>query len=336
MFRLLEIKPAVGPLFIGLALIAAGPVAAAQPRTAALRIVVIEGEDAVSVIQQKSAVAPIVEVRDRNDQPVAGAIVNFAVRSGRATFGGARTLSVTTNAAGRAVAAGLTPTGTGTLQITATAAFQGQSAAAVTIAQTTVQTVAEAAAASSAGGSGGGLSLTTIGIIGGAAAGGLVAVDRLGVTGKKYVAQFSGTLLMVFSAQCNREERQNGKIQIELSDEGGAVDGSAAVDMDIVYGTYSCGNPAAGAPQPGDRDSFGSGSARLSGAATNFTFTKEASNRFPASGNFAGGVNAYSFSFVGSLNGSEITGVLTVTRTITNDGSAAPGRGTATYSVTLR
>src|SRR5690348_6692230 len=101
----------------------------------ALRIVVIEGEDAVNVVQQKTAVAPVVEVRDRNDQPVAGVVVQFAIRSGRATFNGARVLSVTTNAAGRAAATGLTPTGSGTLQIGASAAFQGQTAA-ITIAQT--------------------------------------------------------------------------------------------------------------------------------------------------------------------------------------------------------
>jgi len=33
----------------------------------ALRIVVIEGEDAVNIIQQRTAVGPIVEVRDDND-----------------------------------------------------------------------------------------------------------------------------------------------------------------------------------------------------------------------------------------------------------------------------
>jgi hypothetical protein len=38
----------------------------------ALRIVVIEGEDAVNVIQQKTAVAPVIEVRDRNNLPVPG------------------------------------------------------------------------------------------------------------------------------------------------------------------------------------------------------------------------------------------------------------------------
>jgi hypothetical protein len=36
---------------------------------APLKIVVIDGEGAVNIIQQQSAVAPVVEVRDRNDQP---------------------------------------------------------------------------------------------------------------------------------------------------------------------------------------------------------------------------------------------------------------------------
>ncbi len=76
-------------------------VRASVDQSAGLRIVVIEGEDAVNIIQQKTAVAPIVEVRDRNDQPVAGAIVRFAIHGGRATFGGAQTLTVTTNAVGR-------------------------------------------------------------------------------------------------------------------------------------------------------------------------------------------------------------------------------------------
>lgn len=140
-----------------------------QQTIAALRVVVIEGEDAVNIIQQKTAVAPVVEVRDRNDQPVAGATVTFAVRAGRATFNGARTLTVTTDALGRATAAGLTPTGGGTLQISATASFQGQTATAA-IAQTNFQTAAQAANAS-AGSSGGGIGAGTISAIGAAAAG---------------------------------------------------------------------------------------------------------------------------------------------------------------------
>jgi hypothetical protein len=140
-------------LAAGLALlIATYPSPPLHAQNAALKIVVIAGEDAVNIVQQKTATAPVVEVRDRNDQPVAGVIVRFAIRNGRATFDGARTLSVTTNALGRATAAGLTPTGTGTIQIGASAAFQGQTAA-VTIAQTNVATAAQAAGAGAGAGS---------------------------------------------------------------------------------------------------------------------------------------------------------------------------------------
>ena len=91
---------------------------------AALKIVVVDGEGAVNIIQQKTAVAPVIEVRDRNDQPVSGALVRFAIGKGRASFNGVRTLSVTTDAAGRATATGLAATSRGALQITASATFQ--------------------------------------------------------------------------------------------------------------------------------------------------------------------------------------------------------------------
>ena len=39
----------------------------ALPPASGLKIVVLAGEDAVNVIQKKTAVAPVVEVRDRND-----------------------------------------------------------------------------------------------------------------------------------------------------------------------------------------------------------------------------------------------------------------------------
>jgi hypothetical protein len=107
---------------------------------------------------------------------VSGALVRFAISKGRATFNGARTLSATTDALGRATATGFTPTGSGTLNIAASATFQGQTAVAA-IAQTTVTTAAQAAAVSAgtgagAAGGGGGLSNVAIaGIVGGAGAG---------------------------------------------------------------------------------------------------------------------------------------------------------------------
>ena len=158
-----------------------------QPAQAdGLRIVVIAGEDAVNIIQQKSAVAPIVEVRDRNNQPVAGVVVTFSIRGAQnATFGGGvNALTLTTNAAGRAAVAGLTPTGTGAVQINIAAAFQGQTATA-TIVQTNFATAAQAAASAgtsggTAAGSGGGGpgagTITAVGVGAAGVAGGLYAL----------------------------------------------------------------------------------------------------------------------------------------------------------------
>jgi len=233
------------PPFIALAL--AAFLAAGQP--GALRIVVIEGEDAINIVQQKTAVAPVVEVRDRNDQPVAGAVVRFAINQGRGTFAGARTLSVTTNAAGRAVATGLTPTGGGALQIGAAATFQGQTAIA-TIAQTNVMTAAEAAAAGAsgtgasggassasggaAGGGGGGMSGTTIGIVGGAVAGGAVAASTVLGGGDEGASHVTTTYRGTFSMQTTFHlfTTQNGVVIGGCLSQPARLFGSVTVTLD--------------------------------------------------------------------------------------------------------
>jgi hypothetical protein len=151
---------------------------APQPsQPAGLRIVVIEGEDAVNVIQTKTAVAPIVEVRDRNNLPVSGVTVTFAVNGNAASFaGGAQSITAVTNAAGQATAAGLTPVTAGPVQVTAAAIVQGQPVT-VTIAQTNIATAAQAAGgAAAAAGAAKGISATTLGIIGGAVAAGGAAI----------------------------------------------------------------------------------------------------------------------------------------------------------------
>jgi hypothetical protein len=196
------------------AIILAGAGIATAQQRAALRVLVIEGEDAVNIIQQKTAVRPVVEVRDRNNLPVPGAIVTFSIEGGKAaTFGGASTLTVATNAAGQAAVTGLTPSAAGVFQIQVSAAFQGQVATA-TIAQTNVMTAAQAAAASAASGSGsagggaggsggaggagggGGLSATTIAVAGAAVAGGVVAAAQIADNAGelKFTGTFSGTI----------------------------------------------------------------------------------------------------------------------------------------------
>src|SRR5690349_4665840 len=144
--------PAVPALAVVLAVALGSPLHAAVAQQPGLRIVVVSGEDAVNIIQQKTAVAPVVEVRDRNDLPLAGVPVTFTLGGGNtaAFAGGVRTITVTTNAAGRAAASGLTPLGNGTVQINASAAFQGQTATA-TITQTNFATAAQASQAGNAG-----------------------------------------------------------------------------------------------------------------------------------------------------------------------------------------
>lgn len=149
----------------------------------ALKIVVLEGEGAVNIIQQKTAVRALVEVRDQNNLPVPGAAVTFAVTGkGGATVAGAQTVTVSTNAAGQAALGGMTPASSGGMQIAVNASYNGLSAT-TTITQTVVATAAAAAgiaagAATGAAAGGGGLSTGAIvGIVGGAVAvGGGVAV----------------------------------------------------------------------------------------------------------------------------------------------------------------
>jgi len=337
--------PAMAPfaaaLVVSIALTGAPPRVppTAAKQADALRIVVIDGEDAVNIVQQKTAVAPVVEVRDRNDQPVAGAIVRFAIRQGRGTFAGARTLSVTTNAAGRAVATGLTPTGSGALQIGASATFQGQTAVA-TITQTNVMTAAQAAAASSGGASGtaapgsaaggggsGGLSGTTLGVVGGAAAGGaLVAVSALGGGGEEasgvtttYRGSFSlqsvfnstTTTNGVVTGSCaNQPVAITGNITVTLN-ESGAGD----IEMDWTETMTATGQCLGIAP-----------SFRASGmvsSAASITLASE----FPAEYQSPAGTVRLrrSETFSGALDGNVVKGIVTMSHENTLIAPAGPG-----------
>jgi hypothetical protein len=78
-----------------------------QPKS--LLITIIEGEGASNDIRTRTAREPIVQVDDENHKPVAGVLVLFSLDktgSSYANFGGASSLSVHTDAAGRAVASG--------------------------------------------------------------------------------------------------------------------------------------------------------------------------------------------------------------------------------------
>ena len=315
-------------------------------QAAALKIVVIEGEGAVNIIQQKTAVAPIVEVRDRNDQPVSGVVVRFVIQKGRASFNGARTLSVTTNAAGRATATGLTPTGSGALRIAASAAFQGQTAAA-TIAQTTVATAAEAssiAAGSGAASTGGGLSHMAIaGIVGGAGAGiGAVVLGsrkNTAITSRTLTGPFNTQLVMTTtttsdtgSTACVSTRSISGTVTIQLDERpDGTVTGQGSTG-----GTEA---ETAVTQSPRCQASFGTVGfgyrGALTGSTGNMTFSQQTIN---TSTSPATVTVTNTLTFTGAMSNGVIAG--TVNYTEVSDGrtifTTISGSGSTTFAVTLR
>lgn len=112
---------------------------AAQPK--ALHIVILEGDEAINNIRDRTAREPIVQVEDENHKPVAGALVLFTLHGGTGATGSASSLgslSVTTGADGHAVAHGLQinqVTGKVTIDVHATS---GNLSADTTIHQTNV------------------------------------------------------------------------------------------------------------------------------------------------------------------------------------------------------
>jgi hypothetical protein len=119
---------------------AVGLDAAAQP----LRIEILEGDDGVNILDKKTAVSPLVRVVDRNNLPVAGVGVAFAivaVKAGAsAQFSGSKAVAtVTTDAGGRAASPGVMPSGKGSYQVSVKVSG-GQTAEARTITQTNYST----------------------------------------------------------------------------------------------------------------------------------------------------------------------------------------------------
>jgi hypothetical protein len=142
-----------------------------------IQIVIIEGEGAINNVRQRVAREPIVQVEDENRRPVAGAAVTFLLpnQGAGATFAnGGQSLTITTDAQGRAVARGLRPNNVnGQYEIRVNASSEGRTAT-TTINQTNALVAAAAA---------GGISAKLIAILaiaGGAAAAGAVAATRGG------------------------------------------------------------------------------------------------------------------------------------------------------------
>jgi hypothetical protein len=161
-----------------------------------LKVIVIDGDEAANIVAERIAAEPVIEVRDKDDRRVAGAVVRFAVRKTvrdriPALFrNGQPEVRTITDAAGRARATAVTPLETGPLEIEVQVSHQGRTATA-TIRQTNFATRAEAqsagrqpgqssganAAGQAAAAAGGGLSkLAIVGLAVGGAAGAGAAV----------------------------------------------------------------------------------------------------------------------------------------------------------------
>jgi hypothetical protein len=145
-----------------------------------LQILVIGGEGSINNVKQRTAREPVIEVRDRNNRPVAGALVLFeAPRNGASGsfLGGSPTLRVTTDAQGRAVGQGFRPnTSSGNFNLQVTATFQGATATA----SIHMSNVAGAGAAAGAAAGHGKLIGILIGVGAAAAAGTAYAVTHSG------------------------------------------------------------------------------------------------------------------------------------------------------------
>ena len=86
-------------------LLACAPLRAQEADPPKLQLVVLRGEDAQNNIKKGRATKAVVEVRDRNNKPVAGVAVLFLLPDSgpSGTFvGGAHTASVSTNSLGQA------------------------------------------------------------------------------------------------------------------------------------------------------------------------------------------------------------------------------------------
>jgi hypothetical protein len=93
-----------------------------------LFITILDGEDALNNIKQRTAREPIVQVEDENHKPVAGATVLFLLPNsgpGGGFLDGTQSYTTTTDVSGKAVARGLRPNQTsGKFQIQVKATYK--------------------------------------------------------------------------------------------------------------------------------------------------------------------------------------------------------------------
>jgi hypothetical protein len=94
-----------------------------------LHIEILQGDHGVNILKTKTGVKPIVEVRDRNNLPVAGVAVTFtAPNDGPSVvfLNGSRSITLMSDPAGQAVVEGMEPVNPGDFQIAVSASLQSE------------------------------------------------------------------------------------------------------------------------------------------------------------------------------------------------------------------
>ena len=268
-------------------------------------------------------------MRDRNDLPVAGATVTFAIAGGRTVVfaNGGSTLTVTTNATGRAVATGLRASISGAVQIDVQAAFQGQIAVA-TIQQTNVtQSAATSSSGSAAvGKTGGGFPRGAIfGIAGGAAAGVGVAVTR-GKGERTFTAALSAPYTRNTVA-CTIVETWTGSLVLRLDvAANGSVTGNAMASFSTLLVSVSA--PCSGSFPPGSGGPAGTPLMQVTGTTSRIVSSSKTTTQTPMAG-----PRIDEWTFSGNLTSDVVTGTLELLETYT-EGTGSLAR--ATFDVTGR
>jgi hypothetical protein len=94
-----------------------------------LHIEILKGDHGVNFLRTKTAVKPVVEVRDRNNLPVAGVAVTFTAPGDGPSvlfLNGSRSITLMSDSAGQAVVEGMEPVNPGDFQIAVSASLQSQ------------------------------------------------------------------------------------------------------------------------------------------------------------------------------------------------------------------
>jgi hypothetical protein len=94
-----------------------------------LHIEILKGDRGVNILKTKTAVKPAIEVRDRNNLPVAGVAVTFtAPNDGPSVvfLNGSRSITLMSDPAGQAVVEGMEPVNAGDFQIAVSASLQSE------------------------------------------------------------------------------------------------------------------------------------------------------------------------------------------------------------------